>query len=98
MREVSPVYIVGGAVRDHLLGRARDLNDLDIVIDGPAVSVARRLADRLGWAFYVMDAARDIGRLVFTASRSGPLVCDISACATALSSTTSWRATSPSTP
>ncbi|MDI9549007.1 MAG: hypothetical protein QM346_15550 [Chloroflexota bacterium] len=78
VREVSPVYIVGGAVRDHLLGRARDLNDLDIVIDGPAVSVARRLADRLGWAFYVMDAARDIGRLVFTASRSGPLVCDIS--------------------
>ncbi len=78
VREVSPVYVVGGAVRDHILGRGQDLNDLDIVIDGPAVSVARRLADRLGWAFYVMDAARDIGRLVFTASRSGPLVCDIS--------------------
>ena len=78
LREVSPVYVVGGAVRDHLLGRSAGLNDLDIVIDGPAVSVARRLADRLGWAFYVMDAARDIGRLVFTASRSGPLVCDIS--------------------
>lgn len=40
------VWVVGGAVRDELLGRP--LGDLDLVVDGPAESFARRLADHLG--------------------------------------------------
>lgn len=36
-----PLYLVGGAVRDLLLGRER--GDLDVVVEGDAASVARRL-------------------------------------------------------
>jgi tRNA nucleotidyltransferase (CCA-adding enzyme) len=40
------VYLVGGAVRDVLLGRSNE--DLDLVVEGDGINVARRLADRLG--------------------------------------------------
>jgi tRNA nucleotidyltransferase (CCA-adding enzyme) len=40
------VYVVGGAVRDVLLGRTP--HELDFVVEGDAVAVARRAAERLG--------------------------------------------------
>ena len=40
------VHLVGGAVRDLLLGRAP--SELDLVVEGDALPVARRAADRLG--------------------------------------------------
>ena len=40
----KPVYVVGGAVRDSLLGRVRAELDLDLVIPTIAVEVARKLA------------------------------------------------------
>lgn len=74
--EIAPVYIVGGAPRDILLKRDRPLKDLDIVVAHSAIPLARRVADRLGWAFYPLDEARDVARLVFSAGRE-PIVCDI---------------------
>jgi tRNA nucleotidyltransferase (CCA-adding enzyme) len=41
-----PVHLVGGAVRDLLLGR--DIVDLDVVVEGDALPVARAAAERLG--------------------------------------------------
>ena len=40
------VYVVGGAVRDVLLGRTP--HELDFVVEGDALAVARRAAERLG--------------------------------------------------
>src|SRR3954452_11276130 len=40
------VYAVGGAVRDVLLGRRP--HEIDFVVEGDAVAVARRAAERLG--------------------------------------------------
>lgn len=40
---VQPVYLVGGSVRDLLLGRAR--TDIDLVVVGEAASLAERLGD-----------------------------------------------------
>ncbi len=40
------VYVVGGAVRDELLGR--EPRELDLVVEGDAVAVARRAAERVG--------------------------------------------------
>ena len=40
-----PIYIVGGAVRDLLLGRTN--LDLDLVVEGNGVDVARQMASRL---------------------------------------------------
>lgn len=74
--EVAPVYVVGGAVRDHLMQRAAPLTDLDLVVDQPALPTARRVADRLGWSFFPLDEAFDVARLVFTSS-TPPLVCDV---------------------
>ena len=39
------VYVVGGAVRDLLLGR--EPRELDFVVEGDALAVARRAAERL---------------------------------------------------
>ncbi len=56
------VYLVGGSVRDALLGRYG--YDLDVVTEGSAVALGRWLADALGGAFFVMDRAHDVARVV----------------------------------
>ncbi|MBF2098220.1 MAG: CCA tRNA nucleotidyltransferase [Gloeomargaritaceae cyanobacterium C42_A2020_066] len=60
----DPAYLVGGAVRDALLGRPRHPLDLDIVVPGDAVAVARRLANHHGGGFVVLDPKRQIARVV----------------------------------
>ncbi len=77
--ETTPLYVVGGAVRDYLLARQIDQTDLDLVVERAAIPIARRVADRLGWAFYELDGARDVARLVFEQASGIPLVCDIAA-------------------
>lgn len=41
----APVYLVGGIVRDYLLGRRN--TDVDLVVEGDALQVARKLAEKL---------------------------------------------------
>jgi tRNA nucleotidyltransferase (CCA-adding enzyme) len=41
-----PIYIVGGSVRDLLLGR--HLNDFDLTVEGEAIALARSLASKYG--------------------------------------------------
>jgi tRNA nucleotidyltransferase (CCA-adding enzyme) len=47
------VYVVGGAVRDALMGRAP--RELDLVVEGDAVAVAHRAAERIGGRLTVHD-------------------------------------------
>ena len=62
-REIdTPLYLVGGAVRDAYL--RRQITDIDIAVDGDAVSVARRVADRLDGDIYVMDRERGVARVI----------------------------------
>jgi putative nucleotidyltransferase with HDIG domain len=77
LEKIPTVYVVGGVVRDHLLGSRHKVTDLDLMIDDAVLPVARAVADQLGWAFYPLDEARDVARLVFTANVGAPLVCDI---------------------
>ncbi|NKQ35959.1 MAG: HDIG domain-containing protein [Chloroflexi bacterium] len=58
----QPVYLVGGAVRDALLGRYT--NDLDFVLPQGAIKLAFQIGDALGEPAYVLDRARDTGRVV----------------------------------
>ncbi len=74
--QVQPVYVVGGVVRDALIGRTAVNLDLDLVVGNSAIAVARQVADRLGWAFYALDEGRDVARVIFSAG-AAPLVCDI---------------------
>ena len=55
-------YLVGGLVRDQLLGRP--LRDIDLAIDGDAIEVAREFADAHGGAFYVMDDEHNVARVI----------------------------------
>jgi tRNA nucleotidyltransferase (CCA-adding enzyme) len=60
-----PVYLVGGAVRDALLGRRSHYFDLDFVMLARAVKTARKIADRTKGGFVLLDAERQIARVVF---------------------------------
>jgi tRNA nucleotidyltransferase (CCA-adding enzyme) len=61
----KPVYVVGGAVRDGLLGRVRAELDLDLVVPTGAVEVARNLAAEHQAGFVLLDPDRQIARVVF---------------------------------
>jgi poly(A) polymerase len=67
------VYLVGGAVRDALLGRP--IHDLDFALAKEAIKTARHVADALSRDksgtitkadFYPLDAERDTGRVIVT--------------------------------
>ncbi|MDZ8085957.1 MAG: CCA tRNA nucleotidyltransferase [Nostoc sp. DedQUE12b] len=61
----QPTYMVGGAVRDAILGRTREYLDLDFVIPSKAVKVARAIAHHYKAGFVLLDAKRQIARVVF---------------------------------
>lgn len=59
----QPVYLVGGAVRDAML--ARSTHDLDFVVAHNARALARRVANELHGAFYMLDEGRDTARVIY---------------------------------
>jgi tRNA nucleotidyltransferase (CCA-adding enzyme) len=61
----KPIYLVGGTVRDALLGRKGDFLDLDFVVPQGAIALARSIADQYKAGFVVLDAERKIARVVF---------------------------------
>lgn len=72
-----PVWLVGGAVRDLLLGR--EVHDLDFAVDGDALALARRAANHLHGAYFALDAERGNGRAVVTGDDGRPFVVDFAA-------------------
>ncbi|AIE73506.1 CCA tRNA nucleotidyltransferase [Synechocystis sp. PCC 6714] len=58
--------LVGGAVRDALLGRRREYLDWDFVVPNGAIEAASAIASRYRAGFVVLDKARHIARVVFT--------------------------------
>lgn len=58
----AKVYLVGGCVRDRMLGR--DRFDVDIAVLGNASSLAKAFADEIQGAFYVMDDQNDVARVI----------------------------------
>ena len=57
--------LVGGTVRDALLGRSSDYLDLDFVLPEQAVDTAKAIARHHGAGFVLLDAERQIARVVF---------------------------------
>jgi tRNA nucleotidyltransferase/poly(A) polymerase len=54
------IYLVGGAVRDHLLRVPS--HDIDFVVKKNALKAAKICADRLNGAYYALDVERGTGR------------------------------------
>lgn len=80
----QPIYLVGGAVRDALLGRVS--HDLDFVVPDRAIKLAFEVADALNAPAYVLDRERDTGRVMlpgaqtsldFARFRGGNLTADL---------------------
>ncbi len=61
-------YLVGGAIRDSLLGRS--VLDIDFVLRGSGVEAARTVANALGAAFYPLDPEREIGRAILVRGKN----------------------------
>ena len=55
-------YLVGGTVRDALLGR--ESHDLDLAVPRGGLALARALADHVGGAYVPLDVERDVARVV----------------------------------
>jgi len=55
-------YLVGGYVRDRLLGR--ESHDVDLAVEGDALGLARALADWVRGSFVLLDDERGTGRVV----------------------------------
>lgn len=70
----QPVFIVGGAVRDSLLHRP--LKDIDLTTPIGAVRLARQIANHFGGDIFVMDAERDVARVLLTTAE-GALSIDV---------------------
>ncbi len=58
-----PVYLVGGAVRDALMGSSGS-HDLDFAVGGDATELGRLVADTLNGAFFILDAERGTARVI----------------------------------
>ncbi|MBW4513623.1 MAG: CCA tRNA nucleotidyltransferase [Timaviella obliquedivisa GSE-PSE-MK23-08B] len=58
-------YLVGGNVRDALLGRHAEYLDLDFVLPEGAVKTAKAIAQHYHAGFVLLDAERQIARVVF---------------------------------
>ncbi|MDD5370055.1 MAG: hypothetical protein PHQ40_13290, partial [Anaerolineaceae bacterium] len=74
IQNVADVYLVGGAVRDALLGI--DSHDLDFVLGSDPRPVARRVANALGGAYFVMDEARLTSRVVLRSAQARDTILD----------------------
>jgi tRNA nucleotidyltransferase/poly(A) polymerase len=58
----QPLYLVGGALRDALLGRVT--HDLDFAAPSGALKLARRIANGLNGAFFPLDEGTDTARII----------------------------------
>ncbi len=61
----ASAYLVGGSVRDALLGRHSEYLDLDFVLPEGVVDTARAIARHYKAGFVLLDAERQIARVVF---------------------------------
>lgn len=62
MPDGKKVYLVGGAVRDALLGLP--IHDLDFALSGDVLAIARNVANALGGDYYPLDEERQTGRVL----------------------------------
>ena len=57
------IYLVGGSVRDLLIGK-RDIKDLDLMLPSGSESVAHSFAATIGGSFFFLDEGRRITRVI----------------------------------
>ncbi|MCJ7694040.1 MAG: HD domain-containing protein [Anaerolineaceae bacterium] len=59
----SPIYLVGGAIRNLLLGK--EIKDLDFVVKGNVRSVLNRVKRKMNAQAFMLDDERQTGRIIY---------------------------------
>lgn len=71
----QPAWLVGGYVRDLLLGRPN--HDLDVIVPEGGVRLARAIAAAFDGASFVLDSQRDVGRAILQDEAGAALDVDV---------------------
>jgi poly(A) polymerase len=72
----AEAWLVGGCVRDWLLGR--ESNDIDLIVSQGAIPLARALANAFAGGFFVRDGERDVARAIVRDPNGRTLNVDVS--------------------
>jgi len=57
-------YLVGGYIRDIILGRKTEKVDVDIVVPLNAIEIGIKIADNIGSKFIILDEKREVVRII----------------------------------
>ncbi|MDC3092039.1 CCA tRNA nucleotidyltransferase [Prochlorococcus sp. AH-716-M18] len=57
-------YLVGGFIRDIILGREPKKVDVDIVVPLHAIEIGQKIADNIGSKFIILDEKREVVRII----------------------------------
>ena len=57
-------YLVGGYIRDIVLGRLTEEVDVDIVVPLNAIEIGKKIADNIGSKFIILDEKREVVRII----------------------------------
>jgi len=57
--------LVGGYIRDIILGREPEKVDVDIVVPLKAIEISKKIADNIGSRFIILDEKREVVRIIF---------------------------------
>ena len=61
-------YLVGGYIRDIILGRATEKVDVDIVVPFNAIEIGQKIADNIGSKIIILDENREVVRIILNLS------------------------------
>jgi len=57
-------FLVGGYIRDIILGRKTNKVDVDIVVPLNAIEIGKKIADNIGSKFIILDEKREVVRII----------------------------------
>ena len=57
-------YMVGGFIRDVILGRLTEEVDIDIVVPLNAIEIGKKISDNIGSKFIILDKKREVVRII----------------------------------
>ena len=57
-------YLVGGYIRDLILGREPEKVDLDIVVPLNAIEIGKKIAEKIGSKLIILDEKREVVRII----------------------------------
>ena len=57
-------YLVGGYIRDIILGRKTEKLDVDIVVPFNAIEIGKKIASNIGSKFIILDKKREVVRII----------------------------------